>query len=185
LRLRTQRELAVPILVEPSQQWESAYLAFLREFADAGEEIAESWRLAEDDFARFLAQRRDWARGLNLPEGYVPESICWLVSDEGEILGQISVRHRLTPALEDFGGHVGYQIRPSQRGKGYGTTMLALALDEARRLGLGRVLITCDPDNVASARVIEKNGGVLASRSVAHNGRLTSRYWIDLEGTGD
>jgi predicted acetyltransferase len=181
LRLRQPRELAVPILVEPSEPWESAFLAFLREFADAGEEISEYSRRAEDSFSEFLARVRDWARGVNLPEHYVPESVYWLVSDEGEILGQINIRHRLTPALEDFGGHVGYQIRPSQRGKGYGTMMLGLALDEARRLGLTRVLITCDPDNIASVRVIEKNGGALASRSVADTGRLTSRYWIDLE----
>ena len=171
----------MPILVEPSEQWESAYLAFLREFADAGEESGEFSRSAEDGVPEFLARVRDRTRGMNLPEGYVPESSYWLVSDEGEILGQVNIRHRLTPALEDFGGHVGYHVRPSQRGKGHGTTMLALALDEARRLRLTRVLITCDPDNVASARVIEKNGGVLASRSVAHNGRLTSRYWIELE----
>ena len=171
----------MPILVEPSEQWESAFLAFLREFVDAEEEIGEPSRSAEGGFAEFLAQLRDWARGLNLPEGYVPSSTYWLVSDEGEILGQINIRHRLTPALEDFGGHIGYHVRPGERRKGYGTKMLTLALDEARRLGLTRVLITCDPDNLASARVIEKNGGVLASRSVAHNDRLTSRYWIELE----
>ncbi len=170
----------MPILVEPSEQWESAFLAFLREFADAREEIGEPSRSAKSTFREFLAQLRDWARGVNLPEGYVPSSSYWLVSDEGEILGQVNIRHRLTPALEDFGGHVGYHVRPGQRGKGHGTKMLALALDEARRLGLTRVLITCDPENIASVRVIEKNGGVLASRSVANNGRLTSRYWIEL-----
>jgi predicted acetyltransferase len=170
----------VPILVEPSEQWESAFLAFRRELADAGEVLGDPSRPPECDFAEFLARVRDWVRGINLPGGYVPESSYWLVSDEAEILGQINIRHRLTPALEDFGGHVGYHVRPSQRGKGYGTKMLALALDEARRLGLTRVLITCDPDNIASVRVIEKNGGVLASQSVAHIGRLTSRYWIDL-----
>jgi predicted acetyltransferase len=170
----------VPILVGPSGQWRSAFLAFQREFADAGEVPGDPSRPPEGDFAEFLTRLRDWARGINLPEGYVPESSYWLVSDEGEMLGQVNIRHRLTPALEDFGGHVGYHVRPSQRGKGYGAKMLALALDQARRLGLRRVLITCDPENMASVRVIEKNGGVLASQSVAHNGRLTSRYWIEL-----
>jgi predicted acetyltransferase len=170
----------VPILVEPSEQWEAAFLAFQREFADAGEVLGDPSRPPECDFAEFLARVRDWARGIDLPEGYVPESSYWLVSEGEEILGQVNIRHRLTPALEDFGGHVGYQVRPSQRAKGYGTQMLALGLDKARQLGLTRVLITCDPENVASVRVIEKNGGILASRSVAHNGRLTSRYWIDL-----
>lgn len=170
----------MPILIELSEPWESAFHAFLREFADAGEELLDSSRRAGGSFAESLAKLRDWARGVNLPDGYVPESSYWLVSEGEEILGQVNIRHRLTPALEDFGGHIGYQIRPSQRGKGYGTQMLALGLDKARQLGLTRVLITCDPENIASVRVIEKNGGILASRSVAHTGRLTSRYWIEL-----
>ena len=84
-------------------------------------------------------------------------------------------------ALRDFGGHVGYGVRPSERGKGYATRMLVMALDKARQLGLKRVLITCDKDNLASARVIQKNGGVLGSESYSpQGGRVTQRYWIDL-----
>ena len=110
----------------------------------------------------------------------MPATTYWLVRPDGTILGQAGLRHRLTPALEDFGGHIGYAIRPSARGKGYGTKMLAMALDEARDMGLPRVLITCDPANIASVRVIQKNGGVVASKSVAYTGRMTSRYWIEL-----
>jgi len=58
--------------------------------------------------------------------------------------------------------------------------MLALALTEARALGLTRVLITCDPKNLASVRVIQKNGGLLTSQGIAENGRPTARYWIEL-----
>jgi predicted acetyltransferase len=83
--------------------------------------------------------------------------------------------------LEHYGGHIGYFIRPSERDKGYGTRMLILALDEARKLGLSQVMMTCNINNLASARGIEKNGGVLASQGISRvSGKLISRYWITL-----
>ena len=83
--------------------------------------------------------------------------------------------------LRDFGGHIGYGVRPSERRKGYATLMLRLVLDKARAMGIERVLITCDKDNLASARVIQKNGGVLDSESYSEQAkRVTQRYWIEL-----
>jgi predicted acetyltransferase len=111
----------------------------------------------------------------------VPSSVYWLLSENGYLLGDIRIRHRLTPAWEDLGGHIDYGVRPSQRRKGYATRMLAMALEKARAMGLKRVLITCDPANVGSVRTIQRNGGKLLSESIAKNGRLTSRYWIDLQ----
>jgi predicted acetyltransferase len=96
-------------------------------------------------------------------------------------VGASRLRHALTPALEDIGGHIGYDIRPTERRKGYGTRLLALMLHKAKALGLARVFLTCDTENVASAKIIEKNGGVLASQSVSPRaGVLVSRYWIEL-----
>ena len=93
----------------------------------------------------------------------------------------INLRHCLIPSLEHYGGHIGYFIRPSERDKGYGTRMLILALDEARKLGLSQVMMTCNINNLASARGIEKNGGVLASQGISRvSGKLISRYWITL-----
>ena len=85
--------------------------------------------------------------------------------------------------LEAEGGHIGYSVRPSERGKGYATRMLEMALAEARRLGLKRVLITCDRKNVASARVIRKNGGRLENEVVSRlrDREFTQRYWLELE----
>lgn len=76
------------------------------------------------------------------------------------------MRHRLTEALRRYAGHIGYGVRASEQGKGYGTLMLKLALERARELGIKQVLITCDDDNMASARVIEKNGLALQDRIV-------------------
>ncbi|SDJ45915.1 Acetyltransferase (GNAT) domain-containing protein [Actinokineospora alba] len=80
---------------------------------------------------------------------------------------------RLNDELTDFGGHIGYDIRPSARGRGHATALLAAALGVAHTYGIDRALLTCAPDNLASRRVIERNGGELDDISPA--GRL--RYW--------
>ena len=158
-----------------------AYGTFLQEFIDAGEEgILFSVPDKIDDAAALIRGLIDHAKGVNLPEGWVPCSAYWLVSDREVLVGEIHIRHRLIPALKDYGGHIGYMVRPGERRKGYATRMLALALEKARAIGLRRVLVTCAPENTASARVIQKNAGKLISESVAKIGRLTSRYWIDL-----
>ena len=108
-------------------------------------------------------------------------TLFWLVRGGTAIVGTSQLRHTLTPDLEHEGGHIGYNIRPSQRRKGYGTRLLGLLLGKARGLGLQRVLLTCDTDNVASARIIEKNGGRLDSDGISgKSGKPISRYWIEL-----
>jgi predicted acetyltransferase len=98
------------------------------------------------------------------------------------ILGRISVRHRLNANLEIEGGHIGYDVRPSERRKGYGTLMLKLALEEARKIGLKRVMITCDTDNIASAKIIEKNGGIFERHDISPmSGKQLNQYWIELD----
>lgn len=170
-------------LREPEPRFEAAYRSFVEQFKRHEKNVSFLWQPEEQSFTEFLEELCDRAQGRNLPEGFVPARKFWYVTDVGMILGELDLRDRLTPALEDYGGHIGYRICPGQRGKGHGTRMLALALDEARNLGLARVLVTCDPENRASVRVIERNGGRLTSRSVAYTGRMTSRYWIDLWGS--
>lgn len=168
-------------LIEPQPEMAQAYVGFLQEFIAAGEEgLLHNIPCENEDTARYLRRLKEHALGVNLPDGWVDCSAYWLLSDREVLLGEIHIRHVLTPALEDYGGHIGYMVRPSERGKGYGTAMLALALDKAREMGFRRLLVTCAPENTASARVIRKNGGRLASETVAKVGRMTSRYWIDL-----
>ena len=167
-------------LIVPTVEMADAYEAFEREFVEAGEGSAIlHWPDEPDGTTARIRRLRDFADGNHLPSGWVAMSTFWLL-DGREIVGEIRIRHRLSPALEDFGGHIGYNVRPSQRRKGYATRMLALGLEEARRLRLTGVLLTCDPANIGSVRVIERNGGRLLSQSPAHSGRMTSRYWIDL-----
>jgi predicted acetyltransferase len=110
----------------------------------------------------------------------VPFSIRWLVEGE-EFIGEASIRHELNDWLLREGGHVGYGIRPSRQRQGYGRLILALALAEFRRLCIERVLVTCDDENLASARIIEANGGVLENVvDEAVQCRRLRRYWISL-----
>jgi predicted acetyltransferase len=103
----------------------------------------------------------------------------WWIADEERYLGCITLRHALTDFLLRAGGHVGYFVRPSARGSGLAAWALRAILPRARDLGLDRVLVTCDDGNVASARTIEKTGGVLENVRQTELG-LTRRYWITL-----
>jgi predicted acetyltransferase len=105
----------------------------------------------------------------------VPGTEWWLEHD-GEIVGVVRLRFALNATLAIKGGHIGYDVRPSARGRGFGTAALRLVLPEAQRRGLDRVLLTCDADNVPSIRVIERCGGVRSESSDAD----ILRYWIDL-----
>lgn len=110
--------------------------------------------------------------------GWVPCTFRWIVEGD-RFLGAIALRHELNDFLLDAGGHIGYGIRPSERHRGLASWALATILPEARALGLPRVLVTCDVTNPWSARVIERNGGVLEDVRETELGTLR-RYWITL-----
>ena len=134
----------------------------------------------------FLRQLHAPPTTIVLPDGTlgprVPETHLWYVAGD-EFLGAISVRHSLSPMLEQWGGHIGYGVRPSAWGQGHASAMLAGMLDYARaNLPLDRVTLTANVKNPASIRVIEKNGGVLRD-AVPHPwvpGDTGRRYWIAL-----
>jgi predicted acetyltransferase len=176
----------VPELVVPTTAVHTSFLEAMAEFAAEGRGgPADSSMLARenrqhgplwatpDGFRAFVADvvadaREDHPR----PEGYIPCTTMWWV-DGTEFLARIAIRHRLTPWLLEFGGHIGYDTRPSARRQGHATAMLRAALPVAADLGIDSALITCDHDNVGSRRVIEANGGVLEDRR-----GVKLRYWV-------
>ncbi len=166
-------------LIIPNSAFATEYQAFVAEvLAIDGLNI----RQPEGDFDTFVRQLAREARGEDLPEGMVPQSTFWLICDNVRLVGISRLRHMLTPTFEAWGGHIGYQIRPSEWRKGYGTQLLALTLEHARAIHLPRVLLMCREENVGSKRIIEKNGGILAGTAVSpRNGKLYLRYWIELE----
>ncbi|RBM23652.1 GNAT family N-acetyltransferase [Streptomyces sp. PT12] len=111
------------------------------------------------------------------PMGFVPSTVLWYVTDH-TFIGRLSIRHRLTRRLLDWGGIIGYDVRPSARRRGHATAMLRASLPYAHELGHDPVLVTCDHDNVASRKVIEACGGVFEDQRAEK-----LRYWIATSGT--
>lgn len=135
--------------------------------------------LALTDFPAYLA-RLEELRNEVQPSGRVPGAEFWL-EESGSVLACVRLRFRLTEDLEQEGGHVGYDVRPSARRRGYGTSLLRLALPVLRERGIRRIRITCDDDNIGSARIIERNGGVLSGAELSRDsGKLVRQYWIEL-----
>jgi predicted acetyltransferase len=122
---------------------------------------------ASEDFAGHVAERRE----VRLRWG-VPATIFWYLAGE-YYLGTLVIRHRLTPGLAEAGGHVGYHVVTPWQRQGHATAMLAAGLVQCRRLGLDRVLLTCDPGNEPSRRVILANGG-----EPDGSARGEDRFWI-------
>jgi len=114
------------------------------------------------------------------PPGYVCDSTFFCLEEEsGQVVGAANIRHQLNESLLLNGGHIGDGVRPSRRREGIGTRLVAMALEEARKLGIHRVLMVCDKENYPSRRTIEKNGGVLENEIVV-DGVTEQRFWIDL-----
>ena len=117
-----------------------------------------------------------------LRPGLVPQTIFWMLDADGLAVGMVRVRHYLNDKLRVHGGHIGFFVRRDQRGKGYAKEALRLALLELQKLGEERALLTVDPDNMPSIRVIESNGGQLKDTGTdPETGKQFQRYWIEME----
>lgn len=153
-------------------------LDMMDEWTASGEKIIPYAIRREDyhDFDRYVKTLETEEAA----EGLVPDSTYFCLDTDRDIfVGAVNIRHGLNDKLRLLGGHVGDGVRPSERGHGIGTEMVALAIKKCRELGLERVLMVCDKSNIASARTIIKNGGVLENE-VQVDGVVHQRYWIDL-----
>ena len=165
-------------LVKLCEKYRAQLIDMMDEWAATGEKIIPSAIRKNDwhDFESYLA-------GLDTapkpPLG--PDSTFFCLDEErGSFVGAVNIRHYLNDALLKSGGHIGDGVRPSERRRGVATAMIGLALDECRKLGIDRVLMVCDRDNIGSARSIINNGGVLENE-VEHDGHIIQRYWIELQ----
>ena len=152
-------------------------------------EMMEEWYAAGEHIVPYAIRRLDYRDFDNYIEnlevkddtkGLVPDSTFFcLDEDADQFVGAVNIRHYLNESLLLNGGHVGDGVRPSQRRRGIATKMIGLALEECRKLGIGRVLMVCDKENIGSAKTIQRNGGVLENEVVV-NGVTEQRYWIEL-----
>ena len=168
-------------LVKPSLAYREEYTAMTREFMQTDEGWFNNFPLALEDFVAYVHELEDEAQGIGLPPGIVPQETFWLVKDDVRVVGEIRLRPHLTPPFEQQNGHIGYNIRPSERRKGYAACQLALLLEEVKRREIPRVMLTIDGDNPGSVRTIEKNGGKLEwQRFSDKKGERVSCYWIEV-----
>ena len=175
-------------LMEPAGEYAEDIWAFRQE-------ILQHDAANEDQFAGCLSLDRcetpeEWIRICRLRKHAasccqsgtaVPAHMFLAVrEDDNRIVGIIDLRHHIDhPILGTWGGHIGYSVHPDERRRGYATRMLQMDLENARRLGLARVLVTCDESNIASEKTIRKNGGVYENM-VPVDGRMVKRFWIEL-----
>ncbi|MET8836798.1 GNAT family N-acetyltransferase [Micromonospora sp. NPDC004540] len=172
----------MPELIAPTVRLHGAWLAAHREWGPGRHEDGFGLRPSDEvvspaGFAAWVALLTDEPDRTPDP-GRVRCTYRWIVEGD-RVLGGIALRHELDDFLLRVGGHIGYGIRPSARRRGLATWALGRMLDEARGLGLDRVLVTCADGNVASARTIERQGGVLEDVRDTELGRAR-RYWITL-----
>lgn len=163
-------------LVKLEEKYKSQLTDMLDEWYATGEKIVP-YAIRKVDYHDFEA----YLDSLEVKEGIsgkVPDSTFFALDEERNIfLGAVNIRHYLNEALLLNGGHIGDGIRPSERRKGYATQMIGLALLECRKLGIDKVLMVCDKENIASAKSIMNNGGVLENEVVV-DGVTEQRYWI-------
>ncbi|MFZ5849483.1 MAG: GNAT family N-acetyltransferase [Actinomycetota bacterium] len=173
-------------LVDPSERLHVSWLESRDEWGRGVHQPGTGLWLADDldldsaeGFSTWLARlRRESDTSVPPDPGKVHASYWWIVEGE-RYLGAITLRYDLNEYLLQVGGHIGFGIRPSARRRGLARWALRAVLPRARALGLDRVLVTCDDDNVASARTIESNGGVLEDVREVEGGPKR-RYWVDL-----
>lgn len=165
-------ELRRPILAD-----KEAVLEMMAEFEQAqSPHDGGFWETEAFSYEEWLDGNQNQEIGINLPEGWVPAIQLVAFSEKGQAVGFLNLRLCLNDYLLEEGGHIGYSIRPSERGKGYAKEALRQGLQVAKQKNIKKALVTCSVENPASRAVIVENGGAFED---VRNG--VERYWIDLE----
>jgi len=169
-------------LTVPSVEYAEKILDFKHELTMADESFSGCSYLEDyEDILTWIEKTKLHSDPETCPEDRTPASTFLAVREEDDrIVGIIDLRHNIKKeALRVWAGHMGYSVRPSERRKGYAKEMLRLNLDNARAIGIEKLLLTCNEDNIASEKTILANGGVLES-IIEVNGKNIKRFWITL-----
>ena len=165
-------------LVKLSEQYKDQLFEMMDEWTAVNEKIVP-YAIRKNDYHNF----EYYLENLEIKEeidGKVPDTTLFCLDvDRNIFVGAVNIRHYLNEAMLLNGGHIGDGIRPSERRKGYATKMISLALEECKKLGIDKVLMVCDKNNIGSAKSIMNNGGVLENEVVV-DGITEQRYWITL-----
>lgn len=163
---------------------EMAFLKAVEGFPDEPRfKFIPSFDPSDMSFDEVLNKLSDFEGGANLPSGFVPDSLLFAFDEEGVIVGRCSIRHQLNDFLSKYAGHIGYGVLPEFRRRGYASEILKQALEFSRSdLGLQRVLVTCDDNNIGSIKTIEGNG--YTDFTIYNDEKLNvpkRHYWISLD----
>lgn len=166
----------------PQAEDRDQVLAYRQAFLAVGDHLDGTNGLRDQaDFEVWLASCQANLSPDTVPSHLVPATTFLAFDSVGQLVGMIDLRHQLNAYLAQYGGHIGYSVHTAHRRKGYAKGMLAQVLLKAKQLGLSRVLITCDRENVPSQRTILSQGGVMENEVLdPHDGQMTQRYWVDL-----
>lgn len=165
----------------PTIDDEQNVLDYKQEFLVSGQKMAGVGGLDRiEDFNEWLVKIINDTNKNTCGEGRVPSTLYLVYRyKDDKLVGMLQIRHSLNEFLLQHGGHIGDSVRPSEQGKGYATEQISLALERCLDLGINKVLMTCDKNNIASARTIQKNNGKLENE-ILNKGETIQRYWIDL-----
>ena len=165
-------------LIKLEEKYKKQLNDMMDEWTASGEKIVP-WAIIKTDYKNF-EQYKNNIEILQPNEKYVPDSTFFCLDlDRNIFVGAVNIRHYLNEQLLLDGGHIGDGVRPSERRKGIATQMIGLALNECKKLGITKVLMVCDKDNVASSKSIINNGGILENEIIV-DGKLIQRYWIEI-----
>ena len=171
------------ILIRPTREYASQIVEYRQEFLDAGDSMDGTGSLRSiSDPEEYIKECLDYEDPKKVPSHLVPATQFFFVRKcDNRLVGMIQIRHHFNEYLEKYAGHIGYSVRPSERRKGYAKEMLKMLLPFCRKIGLDRVLITCDYDNVGSEKTILANGGVYESTVHEPDENVDlKRLWITL-----
>lgn len=167
-------------LVKACKEYRRQITEMMDEWYAAGEKIIP-WAIRRLDYHDFDYYCENLEVQADNDEGLTPDSTFFCYDEERDLMvGAVNIRHYLNEALLLNGGHIGDGVRPSERRKGVATAMIGLALEECRKLGMEKVLMVCDKENIGSAKSIINNGGVLQNE-IVEDGVREQRYWINLK----
>ncbi|WP_262176840.1 GNAT family N-acetyltransferase [Saccharococcus sp. Marseille-Q5394] len=163
-------------LERPSLKWKTEHITYMNEWDDDRMTPSSFHLQADIPYEVYLEEMAAKEAGL---DNRMLNTNYFLIDDNERIVGMVNIRHGLNDSLRQIGGHIGYGIRPSERRKGYATYLLSEALKKSDLLGIRSVLVTCNEDNVGSAAVIIKNGGVEDESFTEPHGNVVRRFWIE------
>lgn len=146
-----------PFLVEPSMEYKKSFEKYVLAYKKAKDNYYfNKYKKALENFDEYIRDLHNYSKGMDLQPGEVATSTLWLI-DNDEVVGVVRIRHQEV----EYAGHIGYDISPSYRNKGYGVRILELSLEKAAKIGIKKAIVNCKIDNIASKKIIEKNNGEL------------------------